>query len=109
MRIWDIPPSKLCRQHLLGEHNELHALWNILTQHKKGFSKHPETLRWKGRLKALYLRHLTLVSEMKRRGYRHRTPLDTRLAQGEEHQSEFVDSPEEQIEILRKKKCQCQV
>jgi hypothetical protein len=25
MRIWDIEPRKLCRNHLLGEHRELHA------------------------------------------------------------------------------------
>lgn len=35
MRIWDIPPDKLCRNHLLGEHNELHAIWNILTLEKQ--------------------------------------------------------------------------
>lgn len=109
MRIWDIPPNRLCRQHLLGEHSELHALWNILTQGRKGFSKHPETLRWKGKLKALFLRHEALVEEMKNRGYRHRTPLDARLALGAEHQSEFIDTPEEQMDILRKKKCSCQV
>ncbi|UCD87532.1 MAG: hypothetical protein JSV01_07210 [Desulfobacterales bacterium] len=45
MRIWDIPPEKLCRHHLLGEHYELHALWAILTRGKKGYSKHPETMR----------------------------------------------------------------
>ncbi len=32
MRIWDIPPKLLCRNHLLGEHRELHAIWSILTQ-----------------------------------------------------------------------------
>ena len=26
MRIWDIPLDRLCRNHLLGEHNELHAI-----------------------------------------------------------------------------------
>ena len=56
MRIWDIPANKLCTKHLLGEHSELHGLWNILTQNKSGYSRHPETLRWKGKL-ALYLRH----------------------------------------------------
>ncbi len=109
MRIWDIPPDKLCRQHLLGEHRELHALWNILTQNKKGFSKHPETLRWEGKLKALYLRHEALVLEMKHRGYKHRTPLDPGRAQGEEQQNEFVDTPEEQVKILRRKNCGCEV
>jgi hypothetical protein len=109
MRIWDIPPDKLCRQHLLGEHSELHALWNILSQNKKGFSKHPETLRWKGKLRALFLRHEALVLEMKNRGYNHKTPLDLRQARGKEQQNEFVDTPEEQVEILRQKKCGCDV
>jgi hypothetical protein len=109
MRIWDISPDRLCRQHLLGEHQELHALWSIITMGKKGFSKHPETLRWKGKLKALYLRHEDLVREMERRGYKHRTPLELHLAKGKAKQNEFVDSPELQIEILRKKRCGCRV
>jgi len=50
MRIWDIAPEKLCRNHLLGEHRELHAVWAILTKDKKGYSRHPEVLRWKGKL-----------------------------------------------------------
>jgi len=41
MRIWDIPPRKLCRNHLLGEHRELHAIWSILIRSKKGYLKHP--------------------------------------------------------------------
>jgi hypothetical protein len=32
MRISDIPPDKLYRNHLLDEHNELYAMGNILTQ-----------------------------------------------------------------------------
>lgn len=109
MRIWDIPPKKLCRKHLLGEHSELHALWTILTKNKKGFSRHPETLRWKGKLKALYLRHEDLVREMKRRGYRHQSPLDRHLAQGKNKQEDFVDSLEEQARILKEKKCGCKI
>jgi hypothetical protein len=69
LRIWDLSPKKLCRQHLLGEHRELHAIWSILTKNKKGYSKHPEVLRWKGKLKALYLRYERLVTEMGERGY----------------------------------------
>jgi hypothetical protein len=57
MRIWDISPELLCRNHLLGEHRELHAMWTIITENKKGHSKHPETLRWNGKLKAMYFRH----------------------------------------------------
>jgi hypothetical protein len=109
MRIWDIEPSKLCRNHLLGEHRELHAIWSVLTKHKKGYSRHPETLRWKGKLKALYLRHQALVSEMVSRGYRHNSPLDARLARGGSRQDIYVDPPARQIAILREKKCSCRV
>ncbi len=107
MRIWDVPPAELCRQHLLGEHRELHGLWNILTQDKPGYRHHPETLRWEGRLAALYARHDALVAEMVRRGYEHRSPLDARLATGRRTQDRFVDSIEEQYRILRAKGCGC--
>ncbi len=107
MRIWDLPPKKLCREHLLGEHRELHAIWSILTKWKKGYSRHPETLRWKGKLKALYLRHDLLVHEMIRRSYRHKTPLDKQLSKGNAVQNLFVNTKREQVQILKKKKCDC--
>ena len=109
MRIWDLSPDILCRKHLLAEHRELHAIWSILTQGKKGYSQHPETRRWRGKLHALYLRHQDLVGEMTRRGYKHQSPLDIRLASGEAEQREFVDHPETQKKILRRKKCGCRV
>ncbi len=109
MRVWDVHPRRLCRRHLLGEHRELHAIWSILTKGRKGYSRHPETLRWKGRLRALYSRHTVLVAEMGRRGYNERTPLNKRLATGKARQDVFVDSPRKQLEILRKKKCDCRV
>ena len=109
MRIWDIEPNKLCRNHLLGEHRELHALWSVLVNDKKGYSRHPETLRWKGKLKALFSRHGELVLEMKRRGYNHQSPLDERLAEGVVLQKEYVDLPGEQVEILKRKGCGCRV
>lgn len=109
MRIWDIPPNKLCRKHLLGEHRELHAIWTILTEGKKGYSRHPETIRWKGKLKAIYLRHEYLVHEMKHRGYMHKSPLDKRKATGNSIQNTFVDSPSRQIQILKQKGCNCKI
>jgi hypothetical protein len=109
MRIWDIPPSKLCRNHLLGEHNELHAMWNILTQGKTGYANHPETKRWKGNLKALFRVHEEIVQEMLARGYRHQSPLDKSLAKGSSVQTSFVDSIDTQREILRKKGCNCDI
>lgn len=107
MRIWDVPPSELCRKHLLGEHRELHGLWNIITQGKTGYAKHPETLRWVGKQAALYKRHDALVTEMKARGYGHNTPLDFTLAVGQETQETFINTIEEQRQILRDKSCTC--
>lgn len=107
MRIWDIHPKYLCRKHLLGEHRELHAIWNILTKNKKGYSKHPETLRWVGKLKALYLRHQMLVEEFLKRGYKHNSPLDKSLAKGKSKQDIFIDSILKQKQILKQKKCNC--
>lgn len=109
LRIWDIKPAFLCRNHLLGEHRELHAVWAVITQGKKGYSRHPETLRWRGKLAALYLRHAALVFEMKARGYSHASPLDRRLAKGKKKQDAFVDDIEGQLRKLSQKECDCLV
>jgi hypothetical protein len=109
MRIWDISVERLCDKHLLGEHLELHAIWAILTDHKKGYSKHPETLRWKGKLKALYKVHQNIASEMSKRGFNHNSPLSIRFAKGKGIQNEYVASPEEQAVILKGKKCGCKI
>jgi hypothetical protein len=109
LRIWDISPKRLCRNHLLGEHRELHAIWSVIVNGKKGYSRHPETLRWKGKLKALYCRHEALVSEMVARGYRHRSSLPKWQSTGRAKQTIYVDSPRKQIVILRNKRCQCDV
>ena len=107
MRIWDVAPRELCRVHLLGEHRELHGLWNILTQGLRGYSRHPETLRWAGKLAALYRRHDALVAEMQRRGYQHASPLDAKLASGLAEQTDFVDPVETQRRVLEAKPCAC--
>jgi hypothetical protein len=109
MRIWDLHPRRLCRQHLLGEHRELHAIWVVLTEDRSGYSRHPETLRWKGKVRALYLRHEALVAEMSKRGYDHRSPLDGRLARGKPVQDTTVDPPARQVRLLRAKRCACSV
>ncbi len=111
MRIWDVEPSVLCRRHLLSEHRELHGLWNILTKHKGkgGYSKHPETLRWIGKEKALYLRHEAQVREFIERGYKHHTPLEEEYIKGSKIQTFFINTIDEQIILLRKKQCSCKV
>jgi putative hemolysin len=107
MRIWDVEVARLCDQHLLGEHRELHAIWTILTTGKRGYSRHPETLRWQGRLAALYARHEDEVAEMGRRGFRHASPLDPALATGEAAQTVLVDSVADQLARLTARGCGC--
>jgi len=87
----------------------LHAIWSVLTGNKKGYSRHPETLRWRGKLAALYLRHNKLIREMEKRGYRHNSGLDKRYAAGSGKQDVFIDTRKRQLEILRKKKCACRI
>jgi len=109
MRVWDVPPAELCDRHLLGEHRELHAVWAILTQDKRGYRSHPEVRRWEGRLAALYRRHEAQVAEMTRRGYRHASPLDVGLASGAAVQDVVVDWLDRQRRLLRAKGCGCRV
>lgn len=109
MRVWDVHPKYLCRKHLLAEHRELHGLWNILTKHKGkgGYSRHPETLRWIGKQKALCIRHEVLVKEFIRHGYQHHTPLDKKFATGSSYQRFLINTIREQKIILNKKPCEC--
>lgn len=105
MRIWDLPPQKLCRRHLLAEHRELHAIYSILLNDKKGYRNHPETKRWAGKLPALKKRHELLTIEMQNRGYQHHTPLvDT---SGEENQKMLINTIQDQEKILTEKDCEC--
>lgn len=110
MRIWDLPVECLCRNHLLAEHRELHAIWSIIVNDKRGYSRHPEVMRWRGRLVALWRRHEAQRIEMERRGYAHRSPLDLkaipRRHRGGE-QTVLIDSVDDQRMKLRGKGCPC--
>jgi len=102
MRIWDISPGYLNRQSLLGEHSELHALSSIIVNCRKGYSRHPETLRWKGYGWALSRRHRMLAEEMALRSYKHRSPVNSPENDGVWPEN-FVDQPSRQFEILQSK------
>jgi len=102
MRIWDIDPGYLNRQSLLGEHRELHGMVSILVQGKKGYARHPETLRWALHLDALCMRHYQLAAEMRLRGYQDRTPLPNPPTDFAWPQ-DFIDPPAEQYRILQRK------
>lgn len=102
MRSWHpIPPICLDRKRLLGEHNELHIMWSVITKNKKGYRSHPETQRWIGHLAALAHRHELIVSEMTERGYNHKSPLaDVKLFAGPTVIFPYTIEP---LDVMRKK------
>ena len=102
MRIWDVNPGYLNRQSLLGEHRELHGIVSIIRNNKKGYSKHPETLRWVGYGWALKQRHKLLVAEMILRGYIDKSPVLLR-SKPELWPENYIDSPAVQLSILKRK------
>jgi hypothetical protein len=73
MRMWMVNPRFMCRQHLLGEHAEIHMFIGVISRGKsvKGYLH-------KGFLEVhnLYDRHEELVEEMKRRGYNHQSDVE---------------------------------
>jgi len=73
MRMWMVDPKLLCRQHLLGEHNEIH-------KHKHNFEKkHSINKRIEnGQIEpsSMKTRHDELVAEMLNRGYNHNSPYE---------------------------------
>jgi hypothetical protein len=102
MRIWDINPGYLNRQSLLGEHRELHAIVSIIVNKKKGYSRHPETVRWSGHGWALKQRHRLLAAEMSLRRFTEKSPVHTRTAEGMWPET-YIDDPFRQFQILASK------
>ena len=72
MRICGINPKLMCRQHLLGEHKEIHMIIGCIRKGKKlnGYIKHNQI-----DVSLIMARHYKLVEEMKRRGYNHQSPI----------------------------------
>jgi len=71
-RMWLVNPKKLCRQHLLGEHKELHQLVGSL---RKGKSVKGHIEKGQVEIHSIEKRHKELVKEMLRRGYKHQSIL----------------------------------
>jgi Pyrimidine dimer DNA glycosylase/Protein of unknown function (DUF1722) len=102
MRVWDVAPGYLNRGSLLGEHREIHGIAAILAHGMRGYSRHPETLRWQRCEHGLLQRHLLLVAEMRLRGYRHQSPMALRVT-ARRWPSAFVTEPADQFSLLRSK------
>ena len=72
VRMWNIPPRHLCRQHLLGEHVEMHMFAGTLL---KGISIAGYIRDGLVETRHIIDRHDELVAEMLRRGYNHNSPM----------------------------------
>lgn len=75
-RMWGVDPRLLCRNHLLGEHREMHQEVGTLRNHPHGraiVEGHAE--RGQVDTRKLQERHDELVEEMERRGFEHDSPL----------------------------------
>jgi hypothetical protein len=80
MRMWNVNPEILCKQHLLGEHAEMHMFVGTI---RKGISIGgylDNGLVNPGQIKA---RHDRLVTEMNRRGMNHKSPIDAEPLPGD--------------------------
>ncbi len=71
MRMWNVPPETMCRQHLLGEHLEMHMFVGAII---KGTSMQGYIENGMLDISRLASRHEELVIEMERRGMNHKSP-----------------------------------
>lgn len=68
-----VNPKRMCSQHLLGEHLELHMFAGAI---KKGISLDGYVDNNLLEAKSIVKRHREIAHEMKRRGMRHMSPLN---------------------------------
>jgi hypothetical protein len=97
MRMWMVNPRIMCRQHLLGEHVEIHMFIGTITR-KKSVTGYLQ----KGLLEVhnLFSRHNEIVEEMKQRGYKHHSEVNEKWNITEENG--FIDREENLIELLKR-------
>ena len=72
MRMWNVDPKYMCRQHLLGEHVEMHMFVGIII---KGTSLEGYIRGGLVEVHNIRKRHDELVAEMEKRGFKHHSPI----------------------------------
>lgn len=136
MRIWNeelIP--KLCRQHLLAVWREGLGAYKIITENKKGYRNHPAVKEFRHNKGELTNRLIHIRVEMKKRGYNpkpypwhkgkrtycswnengqeHGYYLDEAISTSVVINTEHAYTPwqtlEEQIAVLKRKGCDCNI
>jgi len=105
MRMLMVKPVALCNRHLLGEHEELHKIAEMLTD-KSDITTYIE--RGMIEPRSVGSRHDELVAEMENRNMEHNTPLEQpNIDHLPEEQRRFMVLAEHSIHALfsRCKKC----
>jgi hypothetical protein len=74
MRLWMLPPWIMCDKHILGEHVECHMFTSHIIHNRNIQGYLANGLL---EIHSLIDRHDELVEEMTRRGFNHKTPIDT--------------------------------
>lgn len=72
MRMWKVNPKNMCRNHLLGEHLEMHMFAGSIM---KGISISGYAKTGLVEVNNIQKRHEALSREMERRGFVHKSPL----------------------------------
>lgn len=88
-----VTPSKMCQQHLLGEHVETHMLAGTM---RRGISLQGYYDNGLVDLQVLEQRHDALAAEMVRRGMNHKSPWDLDVKQW------LADNPQPKHGVPRK-------
>lgn len=110
MRVWDVPLRVLCNKHLVAMHVEIHSIFNVITEDKKGYANHPETMRWRPKVLQLAFKHDEVANEMHRRGLNHHSVLQLRPMLAGEYNNVWpkpITPLEEQWKLLGSKNCEC--
>ncbi len=90
-----VDPRILCRQHLLGEHAELHMFIGALD---RGLSVKGYLEKNLLEIHNLHDRHEELVREMKRRGYKHNSNINVKWKHAEKRGS--IDKETNLVQLL---------
>jgi len=105
MRMWLVDPATMCRKHLLGEHVEMHMYIGSLAKGVKATGYLDGNLLEPA---VLQERHDALATEMTRRNYIHKSPIDqVKLQTGLRHLSNFeratvIDKEAARVELHRR-------
>lgn len=101
MRMWMINPELLCKNHLLGEHSEIHKHKNVFVKH---YSIKKRVERKQIQPEAMKSRHDELVVEMKRRGYNHNSEYEMPDLSylNKEHRTTKVDKRKSIVDLLNR-------